>query len=232
MECHPCQLFSQVVTTYLKSFISSLSRIVFITVLVCGCLNHWHWKASIISHLSIIVPSSTFNSLEEFLESSYQITTQKDSYFSKFWSESDEGGLMKTISEKKFVNEEASLKPTEQEAVTQTMAGNYAFFAMETGTKNRVEYQQCQIEDVGFRVSKSDSALAFPKTSPYRDVFNYAIRRMTESGEISRIAIRYKPEGRSCGGGGKGGTLGFENIILVFIIFGFGLLSKPNPNST
>ena len=200
-----------------------ISRIVFITVLVCGCLNHWHWKASIISHLSIVVPSATFKSLEEFLESSYQITTLKDSYFSKFWSESEEGGLMKTISEKKFMNEEASLKTTEQEAITQTMTGKYAFFGMESGTKHHIEYKQCKIKDVGFRVSKSDSALAFPKTSPYRDVFNYAIRKMTESGEIRRIAMKYKPEERSCGGGEKGRTLGFENIILVFIIFGFGL---------
>ena len=145
-----------------------------------------------------------------------------DSYYEKMWTEAEEGSLLKTIAERKFMDEEASLKSSEQEAVTQTMSGNFAFFTVDTGTKNLVEYKECKIEDVGFSVSKSDSAFAFPKTSPFRDVFNYEMRKMTERGELRRIQNKYKPEGRDCGAGGKGRTLGFENIILVFLILGSG----------
>ena len=71
-----------------------------------------------------------------------------------------------------------------------------------------------------------DLALGFPKSSPYQDIFNHEVRtrRMKESGELERIALKYKPEGRTCGGCGKGRTLGFKNIILVFLILGLGLL--------
>ena len=197
---------------------------VFITVLVFGCLNHWHWKASIISHLSIILPQTPFKSLEELVDSSYQITTIGDSYYSKFWSEAQDGGLLKTIAETKFLDEDASLKSSEEEALAQTQSGPFAFFMVYSVGINFPEYKECKIEDVGFFVGKMDLALGFPKSSPYQDIFHHEMRRMKESGELERIALKYKPEGRTCGGGGKGRTLGFKNIILVFFILGLGLL--------
>ena len=48
-----------------------------------------------------------------------------------------------------------------------------------------------------------DLALGFPKSSPYQDIFNHEVRMMKESGELERIALKYKPEGRTCGGGGR-----------------------------
>merc|ERR1711970_89247 len=39
------------------------TRTIFITVLTCGSLVHWHWKASIISYLSVVDHSIPFNSL-------------------------------------------------------------------------------------------------------------------------------------------------------------------------
>ena len=201
-----------------------LFRIVFITVLVFGCLNHWHWKASIISHLSIVVPETPFKSLEELLDSTYGITAVGDSFYSKFWSAAEDGGIVSAIYKTKMLKDEASFKLNEQEALDQIMSGKYAYFTILAGSKNLPEYKECKIEDVGFSVGKSDSALGFPKTSPYRDLFNYEMRKMMERGELGRIEQKYKPEGLSCGGGGKGRTLGFENIILVFLIFGLGLL--------
>ena len=47
-------------------------RIIFIMVLVAGSLVHWHWKAGIISSLSVARPSLPFTSSAELLQSSYQ----------------------------------------------------------------------------------------------------------------------------------------------------------------
>ena len=57
------------------------ARIAFIFVLIFGGLSHWHWKASIISHLSVINRENPFMTLEELLSSSYQVTTVGDSSY-------------------------------------------------------------------------------------------------------------------------------------------------------
>ena len=44
----------------------------FICVVLAGSLVHWHWKASIISHLAVSKPSLPFTTSEQLLESSYQ----------------------------------------------------------------------------------------------------------------------------------------------------------------
>ena len=48
-------------------------------VLVFGSLLHWHWKAALISNLSIEVPKVPFKNMDELISSSYQITLLKDS---------------------------------------------------------------------------------------------------------------------------------------------------------
>lgn len=50
-----------------------VARIIFISVLVLGSLIHWHWKASIISYLSVERAYLPFTSTNELLTSSYQV---------------------------------------------------------------------------------------------------------------------------------------------------------------
>ena len=136
-----------------------LFRVVFITVLAFGCLNHWHWKASIISHLSIILPQTPFNALEELVDSSYQITTIGNSYYSKFWSEAQDRGLLKTIAETKFLDEDASLKSSEEEALAQTQSGPFSFFMVYRiqGVQNTGCWIFHQQDGSGFGISQEFS---------------------------------------------------------------------------
>ena len=48
-------------------------RIAFITILLGGCLVFWHWKARLISNLSIEKHELPFNSVEELLKSNYKV---------------------------------------------------------------------------------------------------------------------------------------------------------------
>ena len=104
------------------------------------------------------------------------------------------------------------------------MSGHYALYLFYEVGISLPEYENCKIDHAGFFVTKMALAFSFPKTSPYREVFNYALQRMKESGEMDKIERKHKLDARTCGGGGKGRTLGFKNIILVFCILGFGLL--------
>ena len=168
-------------------------RIVFITVLVFGCLNHWHWKASIISHLAVIIPETPFDSLKGLIESSYQITTLGDSYYEKVWFDAeDTSEIFGKIAKTKFENRAASLKNTEQEAVDQALKGRYALYLFNGVGVNLPEFQECKLEDLSFPVIKINLAFAFPKTSPYRDIFIHGLRKMIESGEIDKIKQKHK----------------------------------------
>ena len=48
-------------------------RIAFFTILICGCLIFWHWKAGLISNLSVVKFTTPFNSLEELLLSDLKV---------------------------------------------------------------------------------------------------------------------------------------------------------------
>ena len=132
--------------------------------------------------------------------------------------------MLKSIANTKFLDEDASLKLTEQEAIDQAMSDLYALYLFKGVVVNLQEYKDCKLDDVGFSVGKLNVASAFPKTSPYKDIFNHGLQKMMESGELDKIKRKHKPIARICGGGGKGRALGFKNIILVFIILGLGLL--------
>ena len=87
----------------------------------------------------------------------------------------------------------------------------YVFLAMETGSKNHTESEESQIKDVGFHVGKNERCIHLCNQENDREWRNFH--------DCHQVQAR----GRELWWWGEERTLGFENIILVFIIFGFGL---------
>ena len=193
------------------------ARIVFIFVMIFGCLNHWHWKASLISHLSVVENHLPFTTLEELVTSPYQVTTLGDSYYQEVWQKGH-STLSKKIWNTKFVDKERSLKKTEREVIDEALSGNSAIYLFHTTLSNLKEYKTCLLQDTTLLVNKIDLAFALPKNSPYLEVFNLAMQGMMESGELERIHRRHRTKEPTCSDPGKGNPLGFENILLVFLI--------------
>ena len=48
------------------------------------------------------------------------------------------------------------------------------------------EYKDCLITDTGCTLLSSDIAFAFLKDSQFRDLFNYAMSKMMENGELEK----------------------------------------------
>ena len=199
------------------------ARIIFISVLAFGALNHWHWKASIISHLSVIRKAIPFSNLEELVTSPYQIATLGDSYLQAIWENSN---LMsyQEVWRTKFQDKEKSLKATEQELVSQALSEQYAIYLFHTTLTNLPEYKSCQLQGTNFLLNKIDVAFPLRKDSPYLDLINHALWEMMESGELHRILLRHRVREPDCEHSGKGKPIGFENILLVFLILAAGLV--------
>ena len=159
--------------------------------------------------------------LEELLSSSYQVTTVGDSSYQSVW-QTGTSSIYQNIWKTKFNDKEKSLKKTEREVVSQGLSGQYAIYLFHTTLTNLPEYKNCLLEGTRLLVNKVDLAFALRKNSPYLDLFNHALRKMVESGEMARIHMRYSVKEPTCNDPGKGKPLGFENIVLVFIILGAG----------
>ena len=226
MERHTRQHFSQVrqcvwVILYLK--VLNLSRIIFISVLYCGSLIHWHWKASIISHLSVVVPNIPFHDLGELQTSPYQVTLLKNSAYQEVFEEA-QTGQFKAIWETKFKNKEKSLKSEHSEMVSVISRGEYAMYEGYSVVKALDGWNDCSITDANFVVNYLDNAFAFPKNSPFKDLFDQTLQKMIESGELQRIQRVYASKKPDCGGS-KGRSLGFGTTCSALLVISIGIVA-------
>ena len=184
---------------------------------------HWHWKASIISYLSVVYPSIPFNSLGELLSSSYQVTLLKNSAHQEVFEET-QSGIFKEIWDKKFEVSEKSLKSSTEEMLSVISNGDYALYGGYSTMETVAEWHDCSITDANFIVNYRDIAFTFPKGSPYRELFDQTLQKMIESGELGRIKKSYAPKKRDCDGR-AGNPLGFRTTCFAVAVLLFGIMA-------
>ena len=148
---------------------------------------HWHWKAGLISTLSVEIPSIPFSSAGEIIKSRYQITLVKDSSYQAMFEESESEPL-KTIWRTKFQDKEKSLLTTPEDMIPLVMTGDYAMYETFAAFQTLQASKDCLITDVGFHMVKMDFAFSFSRGSPYRDLINYRLRKMIETGTLQRLS--------------------------------------------
>ena len=204
-------------------FLYSVFRIVFLTILVCGCLTHWHWKASLISHLSVVLPFNPFSSLGELLTSDYQITTWLNSAYQSDFEDS-KSGIYRELWIKKFKNKNKSLT-TMEEAMSNTLNGHYTFYMDINSARSLPQINECKLNIMKLKGISNLIAFPFPKDSPFLGVFNTMLQKMSESGEMERMIERHAISDPECVTE-KGKPLGFENIAVMFVIIIVGVLAS------
>ena len=186
-----------------------------------GSIVHWHWKASIISHLSVDIPDIPFTNAEELLKSSYQITMVRDTALTAAL-ETANSDNMKKLWSTKFEDQDKSLVSNVSEALKVVEESVYTLFEDSVIVKSLPEYKDCKIIDTGYTLLSFQVAFAVAKNSPLRGVFNAALAHLQESGVLDRIKKNYLPLEPVCGQG-SGTSLGFGTICSAFAALGFGL---------
>ena len=195
-----------------------LFRLVFLVVMIFGGLVHWFWKASLISYLAVEEKVHPFRYLEELMSSSYQITTYKDSAYYSYWkNKSEEFGA------NLFKDVKKSLKDTEDEIFNEVVTGRYTTFLPDLTIKRHPFYKSGQIEPT-YSYSKLSIGFAFPKKSKLRLMFDEALKRMTENGELERIKAKHRwkdPEIKT-----KSKALELRKLCMPFLILIVGLATS------
>ena len=181
-------------------------------VLVFGSLLHWHWKAALISNLSIEVPKVPFQNMDELISSSYQITLRKDSSWEAAFKNAIDGPF-KDAWETKFVDKDLSLQSGFSEMMSLVMTGEYAMYNYLSSVRTLEEFKDCKITDAGFSLKKIYVAFAVQKNSPYREPLNRALTKMLENGEAERIKNKHLGKVPECAENGKGKPMGLASVV-------------------
>lgn len=187
-------------------------------------MTHWFWKASLISHLSVVIPKNPFSSLEELLASSYQLTILGSSSY-QIDFEGAESGPFYELWRTKFLDPEKSLTASVKEGIPIILDSHYTQYVDYGSAKNFKEYHECKLKIANLFSGKSLLGFAFQKNSPFLPVVNARLQSMFESGEVMKIIVKHSKDPPNCHAN-KGKPLGFENISLVFIIISLGVLAS------
>ena len=114
-------------------------------------------------------------------------------------------------------------------AIKQIVSAPYTGYFLEPVVNHLPEYKDCKVEHTGFFTNKVNTGFAFQKNSSLKRLFNRGILKMIENGEMNRMFKKYglvKRKEKKCGKTRKSQQLGFENILVVFIVLGFGILTS------
>ena len=126
-------------------------RIVFITILVCGCLVFWHWKAGIISNLSVQKYIPPFNSLASLLTTNYKVSVLKGSSYQNLIDDMDSHNplFFQIWQQKMSSHQEDSLVANKDHGVSQLLSNpGFTHFDNYFAIKTYSEYINCKIMDI------------------------------------------------------------------------------------
>ena len=189
------------------------------------CLLHWHWKAAIISLLSVEVPNIPFGNLESLIDSEYQITLFKDSGWEDHFKTAADGSFKKAW-ETKFVDKELSLRTDTKSMLDLVIEGKYVMYEGLRSATAFPEFQVCLVRDVGFTLTEVKYAFVLSKDSQFKDAFSRVLRKMDENGQLKRIQIRNSKSASMCDRNDKEKPMNLENVIMALSILIFGGVSS------
>ena len=163
MECNTNSRFRKVRVNFLRIVFTCCYRILFQTIVVCGCLLYWHWKASLISHLSVVTPFIPFSSLEELLYSSYQITTLGSSAEQTDF-EGANSGFYKDLWREKFLDTTRSLTETYSDGAKIALDSSYTLYVDIDMFRSLEDHNYSRLKITNVLRRKAFLRFAFPKS--------------------------------------------------------------------
>ena len=196
---------------------------IFLAASIGGCLIHWHWKAAIISLLSVEVAHIPFLSLDSLTKSEYQITLFRDSSFEDEFKTATTGPFQNAW-ETKFVDKERSLQADIGSMLDLVMEEKYVMYeGLRTATTFK-EFQQCLVRDVGFTLTETDYAFGLAKDSEFKGAFSKALNNMGEHGHITRMQLKGSNSDEWCHKKEKEPPMNLENVKMALSILVCGII--------
>ena len=204
-------------------------KMLYFTVCLLGSLNYWSWTATLTSTLTYQKFELPIAKLEDLLTASdYQIVVLKGSSAESYFSDAKHSSVKSVAREiwsKKMEGNPAAfvLKSSEREHEILNNPKKVLFAPSDTAELTFPHYP-CNISVAPAYYFFSSRGYAFPKNSPYVNVFNTRINHLIESGAIDAVSKRMRERKPliKCEDSEEM-ALGFTNIFSAFGYSGIGV---------
>lgn len=204
-------------------------RIIFITLMFTGCLISYHWKAALISVMTVEDIKYPFEDLKGLIDSPYEVVFgsggfarnmfahSKDPIFSTIWKDK----LDRTNDFSQYIG--ANLSEHYMKILE-----HFPLKAMITDTlmvRKFDEFLSCQVIQIPYTFMHLPLAFGYTKGSPWRILFDHELRKMFQNGIYHRFRYRYRsPEPNCLPEPGK--PLSYHKMIDLWVIFVGGLIGS------
>eukprot|EP00095_Tigriopus_kingsejongensis_P000205 maker-scaffold41_size498431-snap-gene-3.27 protein:Tk00205 transcript:maker-scaffold41_size498431-snap-gene-3.27-mRNA-1 annotation:"hypothetical protein L798_01404" len=206
--------------------VTQSGRLIFISILLGGCFVHFHWKAALVSALTVELVNYPFQSLEGLLASDYKLTFYPNGFSMNNFKQA-EAGLFRDIWEKN-VNQEFDYTPFTSDTYSETYLSvltdlnEHVLFDDVLTIRYFQAYQDCRVIQIPQTYLRMPMGFGFQKNSPYLEIFNHEIAKMKENGVFARILEKFDLLPLDCLPK-PGRALGMANLASAYSIYILGL---------
>ncbi|EZA54442.1 Glutamate receptor, ionotropic kainate, partial [Ooceraea biroi] len=187
------------------------------------------YTANLAAFLTVETITSPFDNVEELArKKTIKYGTKRDGATFNFFKESNHS-TYREMYEYMMANADEVLQKENYDGVEKVKKEeNYAFLMESSSIEYNIE-RECNVSQIGGLLDEKGYGIAMKKDSPYRNLLNTAILKLSESGIITELKKKWWTQKR---GGGKcrenGGTssvkdLDLENVGGVFLVLMVGV---------
>ncbi|KAJ9590514.1 hypothetical protein L9F63_016465 [Diploptera punctata] len=193
-------------------------RIVYLTAYLTAMIVFYAYSASLISHLTKKTTSMPFNDLKGLMkDGTYRLGVIKDTAEYDTFRKS-KNSLMREVYEKLIIRDEMPL--TDVEGIVRLCSSRYAFIS--SGLKMKSLQAPCKLSALTGVSFDASISLVLTKDSPYRNVINYNLHKLRNSGTLERLKyIWWKPDSNQ--ESDEWNDVDFNSFAPILIVLFFGM---------
>ncbi|XP_059098288.1 uncharacterized protein LOC131892430 [Tigriopus californicus] len=205
---------------------TSSTRVIFFLITISGLMIQWHWKAGIISMLTVNDIIYPFEDLAGVLNSDYKLLIYPSGNLLTYFERSNDS-VIRGLWERDIEQEYEHWPETYENngLIHLAMQDDIAFFEYFEGPVTISKaYQRCELISTQKTLLPALFTFILQKNSSFHGIFNHYLNMLKEKGMFNKMAVYYKPPPQECGGG-RGTPIGVNNSVVPLSIFVSGCLS-------
>ena len=200
-------------------------RIAFVTISFAGFILISLYRAMLGASLAITKEHPPINSMEEVLDSDYDIITMGGTNYEAFFTKADKDSYLYTISKKKLILENwDSDSPMAAILlnILKTRKSNVLVLVDNAETPSHHPELACHFSKIDEEYSNIGVGFIFQKHWPFTQVINYHMLKILEDGSLERIRQRWLPKAMLCNEDSiePSNILDIFTLVVVLIIGG------------
>ncbi len=198
------------------------TRILFFSIIGTAAMIYWHWEAMLVSYLSNRKTVLPFRDLRDMYQSTdFRLALIPDTSFEDKFKYSKDSLFQSIYAERLEPHlSEYATYPNHLTDMVHFIKDDFdtALYDSFIPISSSKEYRECEIVVTQGKYFMAPYAWAFPKHSPYLDMFNFFINELIEKGQWHALKQKHASFPQICPDM-SGKPIDFANCFTAFLIF-------------